>query len=155
MPTEQQSIVIDKKIRTAIIRLHQLDEAECAELLASLQNISLTDDISILEIIGLATATDSAWKTLCIGELKTLLALAIGDKHATLEGCDWVHHFGQMEESRRRVYRCVDGLINMHKTEMYHHSLELMYGTETLYLAMDLLKRKQRFFDLDKLGLDI
>jgi hypothetical protein len=155
MPTEQQNIVIDKKIRPATLRLNQLDEAECAELLASLQNIGLTDDSSIWEIIGLAPTADSDWKTLQVGELKTLLALAIGDKHATLEGCDWVHHFGQMEESRRRVYRCVDGLINMHKTEMFHHSLELMYGTETLYLAMDLLKRKQRFFGLDELGLDI
>jgi hypothetical protein len=43
----------------------------------------------------------------------------------------------------------------MHKTEMFHHSLELMYGTETLYLAMDLLKRKQRFFGLNELGLDM
>jgi hypothetical protein len=155
MPTEQQSIVISNEIRTAILRLQQLDDAECAELLASLQNIGLTDDSSIWEIIGLDAAASSDWKTLQIGELKTLLALAIGDKHATLQGCDWVHHFGQMEEPRRRVYRCVDGLINMHKTEMFHHSLELMYGTETLYLAMDLLKRKQRFFGLDELGLDI
>ncbi len=155
MPTEQQSIVIGNEIRPAILRLNQLDEAECAELLTSLQTIGLTDDRSICEIIGLDAATDSAWQTLQMGELKTLLALAIGDKHATLQGCNWVHHFGQMEEPRRRVYRCVDGLINMHKTEMFHHSLELMYGTETLYLAMDLLKRKQRFFGLDELGLNM
>ncbi|STR45752.1 hypothetical protein [Iodobacter fluviatilis] len=154
MPTEKQSITINKEIRTAILRLHQLDEDECAELLASLQDISLSDDCSILEIIGLNAATGSVWQTLQMGELKTLLALAIGDKHATLQGCDWVHHFSQMEESRRRVYRCVDSLINMHKTEMFHHSLELMYGTETLYLAMDLLKRKQRFFGLDKSNSD-
>ncbi|AMC33200.1 hypothetical protein [Janthinobacterium sp. B9-8] len=155
MPTEQQSIVISNEIRTAILRLHQLDDAECAELLIGLQNIGLTDDKSIWEIIGLAADTGSTWKTLQIGELKTLLALAIGDKHATLQGCDWVHHFGQMEESRRRVYRCVDGLLNMHKTEMFHHTLELMHSTETLYLAMDLLKRKQRFFGLDELGSDL
>jgi ribosomal protein S12 methylthiotransferase accessory factor len=155
MPTEQQSIVISNEIRTAILRLQQLDEAECAALLASLQNIGLADDESILEITNLTATANPAWKTLYIGELKTLLALAIGDKHATLEGCNWIHHFGQMEDPRRRVYRCVDGLINMHKTEMFHHSLELMYGTETLYLAMDLLKRKQRFFGLDELGLDM
>jgi hypothetical protein len=155
MPTEKQSIVIGNEICPAILRLNQLNEAECAELLATLQTIGLTDDRYIWEIIGLDAAADSALKTLQVGELKTLLALAIGDKHATLQGCDWVHHFGQMEESRRRVYRCVDGLINMHKTEMFHHSLELMYGTETLYLAMDLLKRKQRFFGLDELGLDM
>ncbi|MDW5417889.1 hypothetical protein R6242_15080 [Iodobacter sp. CM08] len=155
MPTDKQSINISNEIRVTILRLHQLDEAECTELLASLQDMSLSDDSSIWKIIGLAPATGSAWQTLQMGELKTLLALAIGDKHATRAGCDWVHHFSQMEESRRRVYGCVDGLINMHKTEMYHHSLELMYGTETLYLAMDLLKRKQRFFGLDELGLDM
>ena len=29
-------------------------------------------------------------------ELKTLLALAIGDKDAILEGCDWIHHFNDL-----------------------------------------------------------
>ena len=142
---------VDNEIRPAILKLNQLDDAGCADLLLTLQTMDLPDDRPVCEIIG----SGSTCQSLSIGELKTLLALAVGDKGATLEGCGWIHHFEHIDESRRRVYRCVESLINMHKTEMFHHSLELMYGTETLYLAMDLLKRKQRFFGLDEPGEDM
>ncbi|MGL4605382.1 MAG: hypothetical protein ACRCU9_14690 [Iodobacter sp.] len=141
---------VDNKIRPAILSLNQLDDAGCADLLLTLQTMGLPDDRPVCEIIG----SGSTCQSLSIGELKTLLALAVGNKTATLEGCDWIHHFEHIDESRRRVYLCVASLINLHKTEMFHHSLELMYGTETLYLAMDLLKRKQRFFGLEELGAD-
>lgn len=141
---------MDNKIRPAILRLNQLDDAGCADLLLTLQTMGLPDDRPVCEITG----SGSTCPSLSVGELKTLLALAVGNKTATLEGCDWIHHFEHIDESRRRVYLCVESLINLHKTEMFHHSLELMYGTETLYLAMDLLKRKQRFFGLEELGAD-
>lgn len=146
---------MDNDIRPAILKLNQLDDAGCTDLLAALQTIGLPDDRFVREVTGLAAAADSTCQSLSIGELKTLLALAIGDKTATLEGCNWIHHFEHVDESRRRVYLCVESLINLHKTEMFHHSLELMYGTETLYLAMDLLKRKQRFFGLEELSADM
>lgn len=141
---------VDNKIRPAILKLDQLDDAGCADLLLTLQTKDLTDDHLVCEVIGFAAAAGSIRESLRIGELKTLLALAVGNKSATLEGCNWIHHFEHIDESRRRVYLCVESLINLHKTEMFHHSLELMYGTETLYLAMDLLKRKQRFFGLEE-----
>lgn len=153
MPKQKHTQRICNEIRTAILRLQLLDETECTALLTSLQHLNLADDKSVLEITGLTATAGSAWETLYIGELKTLLALAIGDKYATQQGCDWVHQFDEAEESRRRVYRCVDGLLNMHKTEMFHHTLELMHSTETLHLAMDLIKRRQRFFGLDELEL--
>lgn len=148
---KQENNRMENEIRPAILKLNQLDDTGCANLLATLQTMGLPDDSTIGEMIG----SGSTWTSLRIGELKTLLALAVGDKGATLEGCGWIHHFEQIDESRRRVYRCVESLINMHKTEMFHHSLELMYGTETLYLAMDLLKRKQRFFGLEEPGADM
>ena len=98
---------------------------------------------------------DTVWKELRIGELKTLLALAIGDEDATLEGCDWIHHFQEMNPARRLVYRCIESLINLEDTANYRRSLELLYGKETVRQAEALLNRSERFFGLESLGPDM
>ena len=48
-----------------------------------------------------------------MGELKTLLALAIGDEDAIREGCDWIRHFEQLNPDRRRVYACIETLLKL------------------------------------------
>ena len=87
-----------------------------------------------------------------IGELKTLLALAIGDKDATLEGCDWIHHYKQMDPKRRLVYRCIENWIQFEEPRLYEDSLELLYGKEVLRQAKALVDRSERFFGLEDLG---
>jgi ribosomal protein S12 methylthiotransferase accessory factor len=49
--------------------------------------MNLGDERPLWEILGLAVPAGTVWKDLRIGELKTLLALAIGDEEATREGC--------------------------------------------------------------------
>ena len=56
-------------------------------------------------MIGLAADAGSFWDDLRVGELKTLLALAIGDEDAIREGCDWVRHFDQLNPQRRARLR--------------------------------------------------
>lgn len=75
--------------------------------------MSLADQRPVAAIIGMAADAGSFWTDLRVGELKTLLALAIGDEAATLEGCDWVKHFEQTNPQRRKVYACVESLINL------------------------------------------
>ena len=73
-----------------------------------------------------------------IGELKTLLSLAIGNEEATREGCDWIRHFGQTNPERRLVYRCIESLLklgDLGNDEPYLASLESLYGTQTLLKA--------------------
>lgn len=50
-----------------------------------LQTVNMGDDRPLWEILGLAVPDHSAWKQLRIGELKTLLALAVGDEEADQE----------------------------------------------------------------------
>src|SRR5690606_18890680 len=95
------------------------------------------------------------WKQLRIGELKTLLALAIGDEEAIREGCDWIHHFNDLEPGRRLVYRCSESILNVDNADDYRRSLVLMYGAETVRQADALLDRSERFFGLDSLGPDM
>ena len=146
---------VGNQIRPALVRLPALSDAESTALLAELQTLNLNDERPLWEILGLAIPVDTVWKELRIGELKTLLALAIGDDDATREGCDWIHHFQEMNPARRLVYRCIESLMNLEKIADYRRSLDLLYGNETVRQAQALLDRSERFFGLDTLGPDM
>jgi ribosomal protein S12 methylthiotransferase accessory factor len=152
---EWENNSVGNRIRPALVRLHELSEAEAAALLADLQTSNLNDERPLWEILGLAIPVGTVWKELRIGELKTLLALAIGDEEATREGCDWIHHYQQMEPRRRLVYRCIESLMNLEDIGNHRRSLTLLYGAETVRQAQALLDRVERFFGLDTLGPDM
>ena len=152
---ELENNSLGNRIRPALVRLHELTQAECAALLEDIQTMNISEERPLWEILGLAIPVGTAWKQLRIGELKTLLALAIGDAEATLEGCDWIHHFNELSASRRLVYRCVDSILKLEDTENFRRALTLLYGAESVRQAEALLDRSERFFGLDTLGADM
>ena len=152
---EWENNSIGNRIRPAMVRLPDLSDDECDELLGELQTLNLSDERPLWEILGLAVPLGSAWKELRVGELKTLLALAIGDREAIREGCDWIHHYHQMNPARRLVYRCVETLLNLDDVEAFRASLALLYGRQTLRQAEALLNGSERFFGLETLGADM
>lgn len=146
---------IGNRIRPALVRLPALSDGEARTLLDDLQTLNLNDERPLWEILGLAIPLDTEWKELRIGELKTLLALAIGDEEATREGCDWIHHFQEMKPARHLVYRCIESLMNLEDAGNYHRALVLLYGAETVRQAQALLDRSERYFGLHTLGADM
>ncbi|PHV08881.1 30s ribosomal protein S12 methylthiotransferase accessory protein YcaO [Janthinobacterium sp. BJB412] len=154
---EWENNSIGNELRPLLVRLHELSVQECTSLLADLQTSNLNDERPLWEILGLAIPLGTPWKQLRIGELKTLLALVVGDQEAILEGCDWIHHFKDLAPARRLVYRCVEAIVKLDEddeSENYTRSLALMFGAETLQLAEALLDGSERFFGLDTLGPD-
>ncbi|MBJ7309984.1 30S ribosomal protein S12 methylthiotransferase accessory factor YcaO [Rugamonas sp. CCM 8940] len=154
---EWENNSIGNELRPLLVRLHELSVQECTTLLADLQTSNLNDERPLWEILGLAAAPGTPWKQLRIGELKTLLALVVGDQEAILEGCDWIHHFKDLAAPRRLVYRCVEAIVKLDEDDEsanYTRSLELMFGGEALRLAEALLDGSERFFGLDTLGAD-
>lgn len=149
---EWENNSVGNLIRPSLVRLSSLTDAEIEDLYSELQTQNLNDERPLWEILGLAIPVGTPWKELRIGELKTLLALAIGDKEGVLEGCDWIHHYKQLNPSRRLVYRCIENLIQFDDPASYDHSLELLYGKETLRQAKALLDQSERFFGLEDLG---
>ncbi|MGI4857857.1 MAG: 30S ribosomal protein S12 methylthiotransferase accessory factor YcaO, partial [Janthinobacterium lividum] len=145
---------VGNDIRPALVRLNGLDDDECRELLDDLQTMNLGDERPLWEILGLAVPAGTPWKELRIGELKTLLALAIGDEEASREGCDWIHHYRQLSRPRWLVYRCVEALLNLDPPANYRHALTLMYGDGVVRQAEALVSGEERFFGLEPLGPD-
>jgi ribosomal protein S12 methylthiotransferase accessory factor len=152
---EWENNSVANNIREAILYLPELDDDECADLLETLNESGLADERLVAALIGLAPGDDTFWKDLRVGELKTLLALAIGDEEAIAEGCEWVRHFEQINPERRRVYRCVECLLKLDDGDRYGGALESLYGAETLGQAKALLDGELRFFGQPALGLDL
>jgi ribosomal protein S12 methylthiotransferase accessory factor len=153
---ENNSVAND--FREAVLNLTDLDDEECADLLETLNESGLADQRPLPLLIGMAADTDSFWADLRVGELKTLLALAIGDKEATLEGCEWVRHFDQLNPKRRIVYACVENLLQLSdigKPAAFLDSLRLLYGDDVLKQAQTLIAKKNRFMGLSAPGLSM
>ena len=152
---EWENNSIGNAIRPKLVRLNDLSEQECADLLEELQTMNVNDERPLWEILGLAIPLGTPWKQLRVGELKTLLALAVGDEDAILEGCDWIHHFKDLAPKRRLVYRCIESMINVEDVDNYRRSMVLLYGVDTVRQAEALLARSERFFGLETLGADM
>ncbi len=152
---EWENNSVGNLIRPALVRLDSLSDDEAGELLEELQTLNLSDERPLWEILGLAIPLGTAWKELRIGELKTLLGLAIGDTDAIREGCDWIVQYKQMNPARRMVYRCVQSMLSMDNVEHFRRTLVLLYGAEAVRQAAALLDRSERFFGLETLGVDM
>src|SRR3569832_1634330 len=139
-------------LRPALARLPELVEAECAALFDLMIELELADDRLVSVLIGLAPDADSPWTDLRIGELKLLLALAIGDDDAILEGCTWIAQYGQRSDARLKVYRCIADLVRLADRGPFEPALAVMYGRETLEQAFALFNQDERFFGLTTLG---
>ncbi|MDO9065373.1 MAG: YcaO-like family protein, partial [Sulfuricella sp.] len=150
---EWENNSVGNAIRPAILHLTDLSDDECADLLDTLNELGLDDQRPVAALIGLAADAGSFWKDLRVGELKTLLALAIGDEEAIREGCDWVRHFEQLNEQRRKVYRCIESLLNLGDAAPFGDALHHLYGADTLQQAQALLNGEQRFFGLHAPGM--
>ncbi|MGD9787971.1 MAG: 30S ribosomal protein S12 methylthiotransferase accessory factor YcaO [Sulfuricellaceae bacterium] len=152
---EFENTSVANALRPAILNLPNLDEDECVDLLDALNDLGLDDQRPVAGFIGLAPDAGSLWEELRLGELKTLLALALGDVEAIREGCDWVRHFGQLNDQRRKVYRCIESLLNLEEDEGYDEALGHLYGADTLARAKALLEGEERFFGLDAPGMGL
>ena len=142
-------------VRPAILNLAELADEQCAQLLEMLNQLNIADEKPVAALIGLAPDAGSMWADLRVGELKAMLALAIGDNEAILEGCEWVRQFEQIDAERRRVYRCIATLLEMDDPNAYEAALVSLYGDDTLDLATDLIDGEVRFFNLPSPGLDL
>ena len=142
-------------VRPAILNLAELDDDQCGQLLDLLNELNIADERPVAALIGLAPDAGTLWADLRVGELKTMLALAVGDTDAVLEGCEWVRQFEQLDAGRRRVYQCIATLLAMDDPNIFEEALVALYGDDTLDMASDLIDGETRFFGLASPGLNL
>jgi ribosomal protein S12 methylthiotransferase accessory factor len=146
---------VGNTIRHAILNLPRLDDQKCVDLLATLNELDLPEQRPVAALIGLAADAGSFWSELRVGELKTLLALACGDEEAIREGCEWVRHFEQIDGRRRRIYRCIETVVDLGGAAAHRAALQHLYGSATVATAEAMLRQEQRFFGIAAPGADL
>ena len=147
---------VGNALRPDILRLPELDEGECAALLDALNDSRIDDQKLVRAVIGLVADPGTLWDDLRVGELKTLLALACDDEEALYEGLNWIAHFSQINPARRRVYACLDALLQLDElgqADDCRSALELLQGADTVAEAEALLDGTQRFFGITAPGM--
>jgi ribosomal protein S12 methylthiotransferase accessory factor len=142
-------------VRPGMLRLPTLSQEECRELLDTLLDLDLADELPVTTLIGLCADPNTTWVDLRVGEIKALLGLAIGDEDAILDGCAWIGQFGQLDAKRAQVYRCIEAMMQLEDISAYGANLELLYGADAVKQAKALITREQQFFGLGHLGADM
>ena len=146
--------------REAILNLKNLDTQDWQELFESLEEGSHNDMHPVAEFIGIVPDANTPWSKLRIGELKSMLALAIGDTDLAKEWNTWSLHTLDLDEKATLYHRCLDVMLEIKldsdkEFKDYAKSLVQMYGEDTLQLCVDIINKKEKFFGLHSPGLSL
>jgi len=145
------------RFRETILNLKNLDEEVWQELFDVLEEGTFNDMLNVAEFIGIIPDENTKWESLKIGELKAMLALALGDIESALEWNAWSLH---TSDEDRSFYRCLDALLEIHSDDLkdyeeYAPSLEMMYTQEILELCVKLINQDELFYGLHSPGLGL
>lgn len=136
-------------IRPLLLSMDRMDDISLSNLFTLLESENRNDQQLISEIIGIIFDDHSPWSTLRIGELKALILLAMGEKRTSLEWCNWVQHYGQLPQNRKRLYRLLETLLtfecNKESTNDYRRSLRYFYTEEELRQAEEVISGRVTF----------
>lgn len=155
---EWENNTVGNLVRPFALRLQDLQQEESAELLETLLDLDLADELPVTTLIGLCADAGTTWVDLRAGELKTLAALAAGDTDNILDGCSWIAQFNELPPVRAKVYHCIATLVQIEEelengdTALFEANLALMYGKETLAQAQRLVNQEEQYFGLGNLG---
>lgn len=154
---EWENNTVGNLVRPFTLRLQDLSKAESAQLLNTLLDLDLADELPVTTLIGLCADPNTTWVDLRVGELKTLAALACQSTDDILDGCAWIAQFNELPAHKAKMYRCISQIVQI-KTELkaepalFEANLQLMYGAEVLQQAKDLVSKKTQYLGFENLG---
>ena len=148
------------RYREAILNLKNLDQQELEELFEALEEGELSDMTRILEFIGIVPDAGTVWASLQMGELKAMIAFALGETEKAKEWNLWSLHSAGLKEEKVGFHRCLDALLEIKLDENknfadYSKSLVQMYDEDVLKNCVDIISQKEKFFGLHSPGLNL
>ncbi|MDU8924369.1 30S ribosomal protein S12 methylthiotransferase accessory factor YcaO [Pasteurellaceae bacterium LIM206] len=132
---------------------HAADTYE--ELLEELDEQGIDDAIRVREFIGIVPPPESGWTTLRIGELKSMLYLALGELEHALDWANWTYNMNGsvFTPARANYYRCLIQSIELFLDKnrdpaQYRTVFDKMYGKDTVATAWQAVQGGNPFYDL-------
>jgi ribosomal protein S12 methylthiotransferase accessory factor len=136
-------------IRKQLLHLPHMGSVELQDFLCHLEELNISDQCLISDLIGVLFEVDSVWYSLSVGELKALLFLTLQQYEDAREWCNWCHQHGNLPQSRQKLFRLLDTLLNFKVTgkqfSNYQKGLRLYFGEEKMYEAKAIIAGKITF----------
>jgi ribosomal protein S12 methylthiotransferase accessory factor len=124
-------------------------------VLDTLNELNIADERPVAALIGLAPDAGSMWADLRVGELKTLLALAVGDMDAIAKAANGCASSSSSTPAAAAPTAASKPCSKWKTRTAYEAALVGLYGDETLDQASDLIDGDLRFFGLKSPGLNL
>lgn len=112
------------------------------ELLEELDGQDIDDATRVREFIGIVAPKNSGWTTLRVGELKSMLHLALGELEQALDWANWTLNMNSSVFTTEPVnyYRALISIIELHLDQnrepaQYRAVFEKMYGKDAVKQA--------------------
>lgn len=130
--------------REALLELPRFGHSDetYQDTLDALDEEGIDDFTRVREFLGLVAEKGSALQTLRIGELKSMLHLALGNLEEALDWANWTLDMNAsvFSAERNNYYRCLIQSIELfldekRDTAQYRHVFEKMYGAQTVEAA--------------------
>ncbi|MDP8160761.1 30S ribosomal protein S12 methylthiotransferase accessory factor YcaO [Pasteurella atlantica] len=129
------------------------NKATYQELLEQLDEQGIDDFTRVREFLGIAANKGSALQTLRIGELKSMLNLAIGNLEEALDWANWTVDMNAtvFTPERNNYYRCLIQSIELfldkeRDPKQYQTIFEKMYGKETVEFVWNAIAGGNPFY---------
>ena len=125
------------------------------ELLDELDEQGIDDATRVREFIGIVAPKASGWTTLRIGELKSMLYLALGDLEMALDWANWTYNMNSsvFTAERANYYRCLINSLELfmdsqRDPQQYRMVFEKMYGKDAVAFAWSAIQGGNPFYNL-------
>lgn len=125
------------------------------ELLDELDEQGIDDATRVREFIGIVAPKASGWTTLRIGELKSMLYLALDDLEMALDWANWAYNMNSsvFTAERANYYRCLISSLELfmdsqRDPQQYRMVFEKMYGKEAVAFAWSAIQGGNPFYNL-------
>lgn len=107
------------------------DNEKLEYVLDTLDELGLDDSELVRQILGLSIEANNPWATMRLGELRTLINLALGDFVTAIDDCIWLLTFGGLSTERERFYRAVKDILESRHSDApnaFTNILEQVHG---------------------------
>ena len=145
--------------RESILSLKDLEKEDMYVLLENFEEGEHSDMLKIAEFIGVVPDIGTAWASLQLGELKTMLYLALGEHEQAQTWVKWCNHIASLDDKRANIYRCLDAMLTIaienKDLKEYQTSLVQMYTAECVDTCQNILVQKVTFYGLHSPGLGL
>ena len=131
------------------------DQETYQELLDELDEQGIDDATRVREFIGIVAPNACGWTTLRIGELKSMLYLALGDLAMALDWANWTYNMNSsvFTAERANYYRCLINSLELfidsqRDPQQYRMVFEKMYGKDAVAFAWGAIQGGNPFYNL-------